>query len=135
VADLWLHSFRATLPSVRLAHTDDEVRHWIRDVAIGRQETWVICLGDEIAGMMTLADGDIEQLYLAPARRGQGLGDLLVAHAKSRHPNGLGLWTFQVNHPAVAFYRRHGLSEIARTDGSGNEEREPDIRMEWTPGD
>jgi ribosomal protein S18 acetylase RimI-like enzyme len=133
VAELWLQSFRAALPSVRPAHTDDQVRQWIRDVAIEQQETWVICVGDEIAGMMTLDDGDIAQLYLAPSRRGQGLGDLLVAHAKTRQPDGLGLWTFQVNVAAVAFYRRHGFRETARTDGAHNEEREPDIRMEWTP--
>jgi ribosomal protein S18 acetylase RimI-like enzyme len=134
VAELWLQSFRAALPSVRLAHTDDQVRQWIRDVAIGRQETWLICVGAEIAGMMTLGDGAIDQLYLAPSRRGQGLGDLLVAHAKARYPDGLGLWTFQVNDAAIAFYRRHGFRETARTDGSHNEEREPDVHMEWAPG-
>jgi GNAT superfamily N-acetyltransferase len=133
VAELWLQSFRAALPSVRLAHTDDQVRHWIRDVAIEQHETWLICVGDDIAGMMTLNDGDIDQLYLSPSRRGQGLGDLLIAHAKTRFPDGLRLWTFQVNHAAVAFYRRHGFRETTRTDGSDNEEREPDIRMEWTP--
>jgi ribosomal protein S18 acetylase RimI-like enzyme len=133
VAELWLQSFRAALPSVSITHTDDEVRHWIRDVAIEQQETWLICVGDEIAGMMTLNDGNIDQLYLSPSRRGQGLGDLLIAHAKTRYPDGLRLWTFQVNHAAVAFYRRHGFRETARTDGSHNEEREPDIRMEWAP--
>ena len=133
VAQLWLQSFRAALPSVRLAHTDDQVRRWIRDVAIEQHETWVICLDDEIAGMMTLDEGDIDQLYLSPSRRGRGLGDLLIAHAKARRPDGLGLWTFQVNDAAVAFYRRHGFRETARTDGAHNEEREPDIRMEWSP--
>jgi ribosomal protein S18 acetylase RimI-like enzyme len=134
VAELWLQSFRAAMPSVRIAHTDDQVRHWIRDVVIEQHETWLICLGDEIAGMMTLNDGDIDQLYLSPSRRGQGLGGMLIAHAKTRQPDGLRLWSFQVNDAAVAFYRRHGFRETARTDGSRNEEREPDIRMEWTPG-
>ena len=35
--------------------------------------------------------------------------------------------------PARAFYARHGLVELERTDGSGNEERAPDLRMAW-PG-
>lgn len=133
VAELWLQSFRTALPSVRLTHTDEQVRQWIRDVVIEQHETWLICLGDEIAGMMTLAGGCIDQLYLAPSRRGQGLGDRLIAHAKTRRPDGLRLWTFQVNAAAVAFYRRHGFREIARTDGAHNDEREPDIQLEWTP--
>jgi GNAT superfamily N-acetyltransferase len=134
VAELWLQSFRAALPSVRTVHSDDEVRRWIRDVVIERHESWVIVLEDELAGMMTLSGGQIDQLYLAPSRRGQGLGDLLIAHAKMRNPDGLGLWTFQVNTAAVRFYRRHGFRETVRTDGSHNEEQEPDVRMEWVPG-
>lgn len=134
VGDLWLQSFRAALPSVRVVHTDDQVRSWIRDVAIGRHETWVICVDDEIVGMLTLDGGDIDQLYLAPRRRGQGFGDALIAHAKALRPERLSLWTFQVNTAAVRFYHRHGFREIARTDGSDNAEHEPDIRMEWTPG-
>ena len=60
---------------------------------------------------------------------------MLVTHAKTRYPAGLGLWTFQVNSAAVRFYRRHGFRETLRTDGSHNEEQEPDVRMEWTPRD
>lgn len=133
VADVWLRSFRAGLPTVRLVHTEAEVRSWIRDVVLARPETWIVTLGDEIAGMMSIVDGDIDQLYLDPARRGQGLGDRCIAHAKSRRPDGLGLWTFQVNAPAIRFYERHGFQETQRTDGSHNEEREPDVRMEWHP--
>jgi len=133
VAELWLQSYRAALPTVRLVHTDDQVRSWIRGVVIERQETWVICVGDEIAGMMALNGDHIDQFYLAPSRRGQGLGDLLIAHAKTLRPEGLSLWTFQVNEAAVRFYARHQFRETARTDGLQNEEQEPDIRMEWTP--
>lgn len=103
------------------------------DELIARQETWVICVEHEVAGMLTVSDSSIDQLYLTPSRRGQGLGDLLVAHAKMRHPAGLGLWTFQVNSAALQFYARHRFREALRTDGSNNEEREPDVRMEWTP--
>ncbi len=37
--------------------------------------------------------------------------------------------------PARAFYARHGLVELERTDGAGNEERAPDIRMAWPGAD
>jgi GNAT superfamily N-acetyltransferase len=133
VADVWLRSFAAALPSVRSVHTDEQVCDWIREVVIGVHETWVICLGDAVAGMMALDGTDIDQLYLDPSHRGQGLGDLLIAQAKRRRPQGLGLWTFQVNTAARRFYERHGFRETVRSDGSHNEEREPDIRMEWRP--
>jgi chorismate mutase len=40
---------------------------------------------------------------------------------------------FEMNTPARAFYERHGLLELERTDGRGNEEKCPDIKMAW-PG-
>ncbi|GHD97675.1 hypothetical protein GCM10010339_00960 [Streptomyces alanosinicus] len=53
--------------------------------------------------------------------------------AKERSPGGLSLWTFQVNKPAHRFYERHGFTAVESTDGSGNEEREPDVRYVWRP--
>jgi GNAT superfamily N-acetyltransferase len=133
VADVWLRSFATALPSVRQVHSDDEVRAWIRRVVIGELEAWVATADDAVVGIMALDATDIDQLYLDPQRRGQGIGDLFVAHAKSLRPSGLGLWTFQVNTPACRFYERHGFVEVARTDGSRNAEREPDIRLAWSP--
>jgi len=52
----------------------------------------------------------------------------------SENPGGLSLWAFAANHGAIAFYGRAGFVEVLRTDGSGNEERQPDVRMRW-PGD
>jgi ribosomal protein S18 acetylase RimI-like enzyme len=47
-------------------------------------------------------------------------------------PDGFGLWVFESNLPAQAFYRAHGFEVTERTDGSGNEERAPDLRMDWS---
>lgn len=135
VAGVWLRSFAAALPSVRAVHTDDQIRLWIRDTVIQVHETWVLCLEEKVAGMLTLDEAEIDQLYLDPAWRHRGLGDVLIAHAKARRPDGLALWTFQVNVTAYRFYQRHGFRETARTDGSHNEECEPDIRMAWHPAD
>jgi ribosomal protein S18 acetylase RimI-like enzyme len=61
------------------------------------------------------------------------MGKTLLAIAmKSRAP--LRLWVFQRNTAAIGFYQACGFREIERTDGSRNEEREPDMLMEWTPG-
>ncbi|MEV8550455.1 GNAT family N-acetyltransferase [Streptomyces glaucescens] len=132
-ADVWLRSFAAALPGVVRAHSDDEVRDWLRRVVVPRQEIWVAEAADGLAGVMVLAGAELSQLYLDPARRGRGLGDRFVALAKERRPEGLELWTFQVNGPARRFYERHGFVAAEWTDGSGNEEREPDVRYVWRP--
>ena len=135
MAELFLDSFHATY-DFPLAHTDDEVRGWIRDRVVPTMETWVAAEGDRIVGLMVVAPGApgwLEQLYVSPDRLGQGIGRRLIAVAKERSPDGLHLWTFQVNDRARRFYERHGFVVIETTDGSGNQERQPDVRYAWTP--
>jgi GNAT superfamily N-acetyltransferase len=133
VAGVWLRSFAAALPTVRRAHSDDQVRGWIRDVLLPRHDVWVAEAGGAVVGLLALSEGWLDQLYLEPGRRGRGIGDRFVALAKERQPAGLQLWTFQVNEPARRFYERHGFVAVERTDGSRNEEREPDVRYVWRP--
>jgi GNAT superfamily N-acetyltransferase len=134
LAEVWLRAYGAALPTVRRAHSDEEVRGWFRHVVVPSGSAWTARDGQGAAvGVMVLEDGVVEQLYVAPERRGQGLGDLFVALAKERSPQGLELWTFQVNGPARRFYERHGFTAAEHTDGSGNEEREPDVRYVWAP--
>ena len=134
MAEVYLSSFRTALPNVRLAHSDDEVRGWIREVVIPLREAWVAEAPDGgIVGMMVLTERDLDQLYIQPSWLGRGIGGRLVDLAKARRPNGLGLWTFQVNERAWRFYERHGFRRVKATAGD-NEEREPDYRYEWRPG-
>ena len=132
-ADVWLRSFAAALPTVVRPRTDDDVREYFRDVVVPSRETWVAEEDGRIIGVMVLDGPLLAQLYLEPERRGRGLGDRFVALAKERSPDGLTLWTFQVNKPAHRFYERHGFLAAESTDGSGNEEREPDVRYVWQP--
>lgn len=131
VAEVWLRSFAAALPTVRLAHPDDEVRRWVREELVVRAGTWVAETGGAVVGVMALSPGWIDTLYLDPDARGQGIGDRFITVAKEREPSGLQLWTFQVNGPAQRFYERHGFVAVERTDGAGNQEREPDVRYRW----
>jgi GNAT superfamily N-acetyltransferase len=131
MAEVWISSYAAALPTVRRAHTDDEVREWFATVVVPLREAWVAVHDERVVGLMVLGEADIEQLYLAPAWRGNGVGDRLIELAKQRRPGGLSLWTFEVNQPAQRFYERHGFAAVRRTDGSGNEEREPDMRYTW----
>jgi GNAT superfamily N-acetyltransferase len=134
-AGVWLRSFAAALPEVVRPHSDDAVRHYFREVVVPLRETWVAEDAETgaVVGVMVLDGDELAQLYLAPDWRGRGLGDRFVALARERSPEGLSLWTFQVNKPAHRFYERHGFVAVEHTDGSGNEEREPDVRYEWRP--
>ncbi|MGY0490082.1 N-acetyltransferase family protein [Streptomyces sp. WG-D5] len=133
LAEVWLASFAAALPGVRRAHTDDQVRAWFLEVVVPGQETWVATVGGAVVGLLVLDDDELDQLYLAPAWQGRGIGGRLVDLAKQRRPAGLTLWTFQVNAPARRFYERHGFVAAEHTDGHRNEEREPDVRYVWRP--
>lgn len=133
MANVWLRSFGAALPTVRRAHDDDDVRRWFARVVVPQYECWVAVAGGSVVGLMALDGGEVDQLYLDPAWRGRGLGDRFIALAKQRRPRELGLWTFQVNRPARRFYERHGFVAVEQTDGRGNEEQEPDVRYVWRP--
>lgn len=133
VAALWLASFRATY-TFPIVHTDDQVERWIRDVVIARQETWVAAArGEAPVGLLSLDGEMLDQLYVRPGWTGQGIGSELVRFAKERRPDGLALYTFQVNSGARRFYERHRFVAVSFGDGSANDEGQPDVRYEWRP--
>jgi GNAT superfamily N-acetyltransferase len=72
----------------------------------------------------------ITHLYLRPARVGRGIGSRLLGHAVGRASPPLRLYCFRQNGAARRFYERHGFVPIAFSDGSGNEERCPDVLYE-----
>ncbi|MEU3316847.1 GNAT family N-acetyltransferase [Streptomyces sp. NPDC006662] len=132
-ANVWLRSFATALPTVRCSHTDDEIRSWFSTVLVPRHETWVAIAANTVVGVMVLKEAELKQLYIDPPWRGRGLGDQFMGVAKQRQPDGLTLWTFQVNTSAQRFYQRHGFTAVERTDGRHNDEHEPDVRLVWQP--
>lgn len=133
VADLLIRSRRAAAGVIPAAvHSDDEVRAWIATVVIPEREVWLTEDADgRPLAVLVLDGGWVDQLYVEPALTGRGLGSRLIELAKSRRPAGLQLWTFAANTGARRFYLRHGFAEAETTDGSGNEERAPDVRFVW----
>jgi GNAT superfamily N-acetyltransferase len=84
-------------------------------------------------GFLARRHGDIAAFCVRADRRGQGIGTALMAEAMAREDR-IALWTFAANTGALAFYARHGFAEVERTDGSGNEEGLPDVRLIWRRG-
>jgi pimeloyl-ACP methyl ester carboxylesterase/GNAT superfamily N-acetyltransferase len=134
IGDVWLASWRATF-DFPPGHPDADVRRWLAEELVPRNETWVAEDRDgRVVAVMALSDAMLEQLYVAPAWVGRGVGRRLLALAKERRPAGLDLYCFQVNQRARTFYEHHGFTATAFGDGSGNEEGQPDIRYAWRPG-
>jgi chorismate mutase/GNAT superfamily N-acetyltransferase len=136
LATLFLTSREAAYPAIpRPVHPPDDVRRWMRSRFDAPQcELWLAeegAGGGGPVGLLLLEDAWVHSLYVDPERTGEGIGSLLLDVAKHARPRGLGLWVFETNEGARRFYRRHGFVEVNRTDGSQNEEGEPDIEMAW----
>jgi len=133
LGDVWLASWRATF-DFPPSHPDDDVRRWIATELLSSRETWVATDPDgRVVAMMALSDTMIDQLYVVPDRIGMGIGRRLIDLAKDRRPDGIDLYCFVANGRARRFYEDHGFVEVARGDGSGNSEGQPDIRYAWRP--
>jgi len=135
IGDVWLASWRATF-DFEPAYPDETCRRWLATEVVPLNETWVAVDGDSdgaIVALMALSDEMIEQLYVAPAWIGRGLGRRLVEFAMDRRPAGLDLFCFVVNAGARGFYERMGFRAVAVGDGSRNAERQPEIRFAWRP--
>ncbi|WP_026411036.1 GNAT family N-acetyltransferase [Actinomadura oligospora] len=114
--------------------SDEQVRHWIRDVVLKECRSWVAMRDAEVVGYAAL-DGDLlEHLYLLPDVRRQGIGTLLLDEVRRHSPDGLSLRVFQQNTEARAFYERHGFTVLDTNDGDRNMENLPDMTLRWTPG-
>ena len=128
-------SARRNAPMPPGVHTDDEVRAWLAGRLRSTDEVWVAEVRGAVAAYARLTETWLDDLYVAPGHAGQGLGSALLDLVKARRPDGFSLWVFEMNAPARGFYARRGLVELERTDGSGNEERAPDLRLAWPGAD
>lgn len=137
LADLFVAAREAAYPAMPLpVRTPEEIHAWFVDL-VGRGatgETWVAERAGTLTGYLVLDPGWLDSLYVRPDLLGQGIGSALLDLAKSLRPGGFALWVFESNERARRFYARHGLWELERTDGSGNEEGCPEVRMAW-PGE
>jgi GNAT superfamily N-acetyltransferase len=137
LGDVWLTAWYATF-DFPPSHPDDEVRQWLATEMAPTHETWVAVdpsVNERVVALLALSDSMVDQLYVAPDWIGHGLGGRLLELAKSRRPDGLDLYCFAINGYARRFYEARGFDAVAFGDGSGNEERQPDVLYRWRPVD
>jgi GNAT superfamily N-acetyltransferase len=118
------------LPWLPDLHTPDEDTRFWTEVLAPECTILGAMASERILGMIAFNEHWIEQLYVLPEAQGLGIGSALLERAKQAS-SALSLWTFQANHPARRFYERHGFAPSEQTDGSGNEEQEPDVLYRW----
>jgi GNAT superfamily N-acetyltransferase len=118
------------LPSLAGLHTPEEDRWFFRERMFTTCELWGYFDNLRLVGIIAFREGWIDQLYVLPSSQGCGVGTALLQTAKSRSSS-LSLWTFQRNRNARRFYEGRGFTLIKETDGSANEEKEPDALYYW----
>ena len=135
LADLYSQARRAAVPQMPPAiHTDEEHRgYYARQFAQADVTVWVAESDAGPLGWAICTPTFLEGLYVRSDLKGQGIGSLLLDVVEATHPEGFELWVFESNTGARRLYERRGLVEVERTDGSGNEEKSPDLRMAWRP--
>ena len=132
VAVLHRLTMKTSLPYLPDLHTPAEDLAFFRDVLFDRGEMWVAEGADgAIVGYTAVSPGWLDHLYVHPDHHRLGVGHALLEQARA-DVSALQLWAFQRNASARAFYEAHGFTIQRLTDGSGNEEREPDVLYAWS---
>jgi GNAT superfamily N-acetyltransferase len=132
VADLFLAARAHSIETIPPVVGDyDRALPWLESRIQKGEQCWVTEDASGLSALMLLEPGWIDQLYIRPDAIGQGLGTLLLDKAKALMPDGIQLWTFQSNVRAQKFYEQRGFVAVEWTDGSSNEECEPDVRYVW----
>jgi putative acetyltransferase len=133
VAQIHRVAFEERLPWLRRLHTPEEDRIYFSQRVFPVCSVWGVVEEETIKSFIAFRRDWIDQFYVLPAAQGRGFGSTMLAVAK-RESSRLYLWTFQRNLLARRFYERRGFVLIEETDGSGNEEREPDALYLWRRG-
>jgi putative acetyltransferase len=133
VAKVFKSSRRDALPYLPELHSEEEDAHYFGQIVFSSMDVFVALSvrGEKIVGFIAFTREWVNHLYLLPEAQRAGLGGRLLAIAKEG-ARSLDLWAFQRNQAAQSFYAKHGFKVVEKTDGSGNEEREPDVLLRWT---
>jgi GNAT superfamily N-acetyltransferase len=123
-------AFDDRLPWLAGLHSPDQDRAFFTDHVFATCEVWGAWDLMTLTAFIAFRDGWVDHLYVLPSHQGRGLGGGLLQIAKDRYPE-LRLWTFQRNALARRFYEARGFVVIETTDGSRNDEREPDVLYGW----
>lgn len=105
---LYLPSRTLAMPWLISPHDEAATRWWMEHVVLATQRFWTAHLGDQL---------------------------VLLEAAKQAIPGGLRLHVFTRNVRARRFYQSAGFVLVEQSDGSTNDEHEPDCTYTWPAPD
>jgi putative acetyltransferase len=130
---LHLRSIASAMPWLVSPHDEASTRRWMEHVVLAGHRVLVAEEGARLLGFAAIDGRWLEQLYIDPEAQGVGVGRCLLDAAKRECPGGLQLHVFTRNVRARAFYEAAGFRLTDYSDGSRNEEGEPDCTYAWQP--
>lgn len=133
IARLHRAARQEAMPWLPDLHTPEEELWFFRTIVLPYEKVMVARRDRQIFGFISLKGEWLNHLYVAPGSWGHGVGTKLLETARS-DVNRLQLWVFQQNDKAQRFYADRGFHVRETTDGQRNEEKAPDVRMEWIRG-
>lgn len=130
IATIHHTAYATAMPWLAVAHSEAEDQWFFKHRVLPNQSVQIANVDGITVGVIACESGWIEPLPISPPpiaiwHQGRALGIYVTCLACPQ------LWTFQRNTGAQLFYTWHGFVEVEHTDGTGNEEREPDVRMLW----
>jgi GNAT superfamily N-acetyltransferase len=130
---LWWDSWHSIRPGLRHPRPFADLRaRWVREI-VPRQRIMVAADDDEVVGFAAadVVDRVLTQIFVAPARKSQGIGHRLLLWAETIMPDGFVLHTLVDNLTSRAFYERHGL--VAGDTGINPANGMRTVEYLWTP--
>ena len=121
---IWLEASAVTHHFIPHAYWKSHAED-MRETYLPQSETYVYTDSStgEITGFIALAGDYLAAIFVAPNRQGQGIGQVLMAHAKKLKTR-LELNVYQENTQAVSFYKRQGfkVSREQTDEATGHKE-------------
>lgn len=106
---LWEEVFRATLPVLEDAPTEEDFCTYFDQVIVPSERIWVAVREDEVIGFVSAREEELLNLFVRPDHQRRGVGTLLLGHALRAEPRIARLSTVAENHAARQFYRKNGF--------------------------
>jgi ribosomal protein S18 acetylase RimI-like enzyme len=133
LVELWYRSWTNNLPNLKHPIPFKHWTHRFQSELVQRGEIWVAQQQVKIVGFLMIIKSDqwLDQLFVDVDFQGQGVGAILLNHAKTLSPTGLRLTTLQQNTKACRFYEHHGFTAVKLGVNALN--KQPNIEYRWSP--
>ncbi|MBR5288754.1 MAG: GNAT family N-acetyltransferase [Clostridia bacterium] len=106
----WQESHRSFCTKEFVAqHTPERQKRYLQEESAAGKQIWLLQENGEYVGLVSVAGGLIENLYVHPVRQRQGYGTMLLRFATAKCKDTPTLWILDNNDGAKRLYERNGF--------------------------